>query len=200
MCRAAGVLVGAPAYVREAGRYWKIFVPRLRCARCGVSHALLPAFTLAWRLDVAETIGSVVGEVVAGGGCGVRPAAERAGVPYTTARGLVRRFRARAAELGVAFAAVAVELGGQAVTPPAGAGRFALTAIGAAFAAAACLSGWGRILTRASLMRRAVSGQHELSQPQPPNRVRAAVVCARSPVHKPRQKGPFQHWKGPLTW
>jgi transposase len=42
---------------------------------------------------------------VAGGGCGVRPAAERAGVPYTTARGWVRRFRARAAELGVAFAA-----------------------------------------------------------------------------------------------
>ncbi len=82
-----------------------------------MSHALLPAFTLAWRLDVAETIGSVAGEVVAGGGCGVRQAAERAGVPYATARGWVRRFRARAAELGVAFAAVAVELGGQAVTP-----------------------------------------------------------------------------------
>ena len=146
----AGPLVfwsGYRRYVREAGRYWKIFVPRLRCARRGVSHALLPAFTLAWRLDVAETIGSVVGEVVAGGGCGVRPAAERAGVPYTTARGWVRRFRARAAELGVAFAAVAVELGGQAVTPPAGAGRFALTAIGAAFAAAASLpdgAGWAR--------------------------------------------------------
>jgi len=102
-----------------------------------VSHALLPAFTLAWRLDVAETVGMVVTEV-AGGGCGVRPAAERAGVPYTTARGWVRRFRARAAELGVAFAALAVELGGEAVTPPAGPGRFALTAIGAAFAAAAC--------------------------------------------------------------
>src|ERR1035441_6555107 len=78
-------------------------------------------------------------------GCGVRPAAQRAGVPYTTARGWVRRFRARAAELGVAFAAVAVELDGQAVTPPAGAGRFALTAIGAAFAAAASLPGWGRL-------------------------------------------------------
>jgi hypothetical protein len=26
-----------------------------------VSHALLPAFTLAWRLDVTETIGSVAG-------------------------------------------------------------------------------------------------------------------------------------------
>jgi hypothetical protein len=59
----AGPLVFWPGYrryVREAGRYWKIFVPRRRCARCGVSHALLPAFTLAWQLDVAETIGSVV--------------------------------------------------------------------------------------------------------------------------------------------
>ena len=98
----AGPLVFWPGYrryVREAGRYWKIFVPGLRCARRGVSHPLLPAFTLAWRLDAAETIGSVVGEVVAGGGCsgGVRQAAERAGVPYTTARGWVRRFRARAA-------------------------------------------------------------------------------------------------------
>ena len=118
-------------------RYWKIFVPRLRCARCGVSHALLPAFTLAWPLDVAETIGSVVGEVVAGGGCGVRPAAERAGVPYTTARGWVRRFRARAAELGVAFAAVAVELGGQAVTPPAGAAAVSAATAASAIAGAA---------------------------------------------------------------
>ena len=66
-------------------------------------------------------------------------------MPYTTARGWVRRFRARAAELGVAFAALAVELGGAAVTPPAGAGRFALAAIGAAFAAAAGLPGWRRL-------------------------------------------------------
>ena len=87
----------------------------------------------------------VVVTQVAGGACGVRPAAERAGVPYTTARGWVRRFRARAAELGAAFAALAVELGGEPVTPPAGAGRFALTAIGAAFAAAASLPGWHRL-------------------------------------------------------
>jgi hypothetical protein len=102
---------------------------------------LLPAFTLAWRLDTAESIGSALAEV-AGGVCGVRPAAERAGVPYTTARGWVRRFRARAAELGVGFAALAVELGGEAVTPPAGAARFVLAAVGAAFAAAAGLPGW----------------------------------------------------------
>ncbi len=146
--RRAGPLVfwsGYRRYVREAGRYWKIFAPRLRCARCRVSHALLPAFTLAWRPDMAETIGSVVGEVVAGGGCGVRPAAERAGVPYTIRPRLGPPVPARAAELGVAFAALAVELGGQAVTPAAGAARFALAAISAAFAAAASLPGWGRL-------------------------------------------------------
>ena len=109
------------------GRCRKIFVPRVRCAPCRVSHALLPAFVLAWRLDTAETIGAVIAEV-AGGACGVRPAAARLGVPYTTARGWVRRFRARAWELGVGFAALAVELGGEAITPagpgePVGAGR-----------------------------------------------------------------------------
>src|SRR5260370_40754892 len=77
---------GYRRYVRAAGRCRKIFVPRLRCARCGVSHALLPAFTLAWRLDTAETVGVAIAEG-AGGGGGVRPAAERAGVPATTPRG-----------------------------------------------------------------------------------------------------------------
>jgi len=94
----AGPLVfwsGYRRHVREGGRCRKIFVPRLRCGRCRVSHALLPAFALAWRLDAVEVIG-VLAEV-AGGRCGVRPAAARARVPYTTARGCVRRFAARAA-------------------------------------------------------------------------------------------------------
>ena len=140
----AGPLVlwaGYWRHVRAAGRCRKVFVPRLRCGRCGVSHALLPAFVLAWRLDVAETVGMVIGQV-AGGVCGVRPAAARAGVPYTTARGWVRRLRARGLELGTGFAALAVELGGQAIRPAAEPGRFALTAIGAAFGAAAGLPGW----------------------------------------------------------
>src|SRR5205814_5095757 len=92
-------------------------------------------------LDVAETVGAVFGQV-ASGACGVRAAAARAGVPYTTARGWVRRFGARAPVLGVAFAALAVELGGQAITPAGQAGRFAVAAIGAAFGAAAGLPGW----------------------------------------------------------
>jgi hypothetical protein len=143
----AGPLVfwsGYWRHVRAAGRCRKIFVPRVRCGPCRVSHALLPAFVLAWRLDVAETVGAVIGQV-AGGGCGVRPAAARLGVPYTTARGWVRRFRARAGELGVVFAALAVELGGEAISPAAEAGRFALAAIGAAFGAATGLPGWLRL-------------------------------------------------------
>ncbi len=132
---------GYRRHVRAAGRCRKVFVPRLRCAPCRVSHALLPAFVLAWRLDVAETVGMVIAEVACGV-CGVRPAAGRAGVPYTTARGWVRRFAGRAPELGVAFAALAVELGGQVIGPAADAGGFALAAVSAAFAAAACLPGW----------------------------------------------------------
>ncbi|HLN68145.1 MAG TPA: DUF6431 domain-containing protein [Streptosporangiaceae bacterium] len=85
---------GYQRYVRAGGRCRKIFVPRLRCGRCRVSHALLPALVLAWRLDVAEAVGSVIGQVAAGV-CGVRPAAARAGVPHTTARGWVRRFGGR---------------------------------------------------------------------------------------------------------
>ena len=131
-------------HVRAGGRCRKIFVPRVRCAPCGVSHALLPAFVLAWRLDTAETIGGVIAEV-AGRGCGVRPAAEHAGVPHTTARGWVRRFCGRAGELGVAFAALAVELGGEAIRPAGQAGRFAVAAISAAFEAAAGLPGWLRL-------------------------------------------------------
>jgi hypothetical protein len=132
---------GYRRYVREAGRCQRIFVPRVRCGPCRASHVLLPAFALAWRPDTAGVIGGVIAEV-AGGVCGVRPAAERAGVPYTTARGWVRRFASRGLVLGAAFAALAVELGGPAIVPPAGAGGFAVAAIGAAFAAASGLPGW----------------------------------------------------------
>ena len=44
-----------------------------------------------------------------------------------------------------AFAALAVELGGEAIRPAGQAGRFALAAVGAAFAAAAGLPGWRRV-------------------------------------------------------
>ena len=99
------------------------------------------AFVLCGRLDVVETIGAVIEEVICGvAGCARRRAAD---VPHTTARGWVRRFVARAARLSVAFAALAVELG--AVVAAIGDARrsSALVAIGSAFEVAGTLPGWG---------------------------------------------------------
>ncbi len=172
---------GYRRHVRAAGRCRKIFVPRLRCGRCRVTHALLPAFVLAWRLDAAEVIGTVI-TGVAGGAAGVRPAAARSGVPHTTARGWCRRFAARAPGLGVAFAALAVELGGEAVRPPAEPGRFALAAMGAAFGAACALPGWaglglwrfasavsgGRLIAANTISPWLIVGRRRFMPPVPP--------------------------------
>ena len=128
-------------HVRWQRRERKIFIPRVRCCGCGVTHALLPAFVLVRRLDAAGPAGRVIGQV-AGGACGVRPAAAAAGVPHTTARGWVRRFAARAGDLAVGFSALAADLGGEVVRPLPDRLRWAVAAIGAAFAAAAGLPGW----------------------------------------------------------
>jgi len=128
-------------HVRWRLRERKVFIPRVRCRGCGVTHALLPAFALVRRLDAAESAGAVI-EQVAGGACGVRRAAAAAGVPHTTARGWVRRFTARAGELAVSFSALAVELGGEVARPLPDPLRSAVAAIGAAFTAAAGLPGW----------------------------------------------------------
>ena len=128
-------------HVRWQRRERRIFIPRVRCRACGVTQALLPAFVLARRLDAAGTAGAVIGQV-AGGMCGVRPAAAAAGVPYTTARGWVRRFAARAGELAVSFSALCAELGGEVVRPLPDRSGWAVAAVGAAFTAAAGLPGW----------------------------------------------------------
>jgi hypothetical protein len=96
---------------------------------------------LVGRLDVAETVGAVIVEV-ASGRSGVRPAAERLGVPHTTARGWWRRFKVRAARVAIALSALAVELGGAAVTPLGHLGGWWLAALAAAWEAAVGLPGW----------------------------------------------------------
>ena len=131
-------------HVRWKQRERRIFVPRVRCRACGVTHALLPAFVLVRRLDAADAAGAVIGQV-AGGTCGVRPAAAAAGVPHTTARGWVRRFTARAGELAVSFSALAADLGGEVVRPLPDRLRWAVAAVGAAFTAAAGLPGWAAL-------------------------------------------------------
>lgn len=70
-------------------------------------------------MDLASAIGLAL--VMAAAGRGHRPVAAAAGVPETTARGWLRRLRARAAWLRMWFARLAWELGGQtARAPPSG--------------------------------------------------------------------------------
>lgn len=132
---------GYRRFVRVGGVSREIFVPRVRCASCQRTDAVLPAFVLCGRLDAVETIGAVVEEVVAGVG-GVRPAAVGADVPHTTARGWLRCFVGRAAELAVAFGALTVELGGEVVAGLRDTAGHGLAAIAAAFEAARALAGW----------------------------------------------------------
>ena len=125
--------------VRLPGRCVRLFIRRVRCRGCALTHALLPAFVLHKRLDAVEVIGAVL-EAVARGEHGVRPAASAVDVPHATARGWWRRFSERANVHAVSFSALGVELGAPAMTAPGVWG--ALAAISAAFSAAASLPGW----------------------------------------------------------
>lgn len=136
---------GYRRFVRAGGVSREMFVPRARCGACAKTDAVLPAFVLGGRLDAVETIGAVVAGVVSGGGGGVRPAASGVDVPYTTARGWVRRFVARARGLSVGFAALAVELGGEVLDAIGDVAGDALGAIGAAFGAASAFVGWAAL-------------------------------------------------------
>lgn len=135
---------GYRRFVRVGGASWAIFVPRARCGPCARTDAVLPAFVLCNHLDAVEAIGAVVEEIVTGTG-GTRPAAAVADVPHTTARGWVRRFVARARDLSMRFAALTIELGGEAVGAIGDVATHALTAIGAAFEAASWLAGWSQL-------------------------------------------------------
>lgn len=126
--------------VRHGGLCCRLFIRRVRCGACRVSHAVLPAFLLAGRLDAVGTVGSVIEEVAFG--VGVRPAARRVDVPPTTARDWWWRFRQRAERMAVAFAAVAVELGGRVTVPVLDRGRWAVSALRASWGAAVGLPGW----------------------------------------------------------
>ena len=106
---------GYERWVRIAGRCRRLWLPRARCSPCNVSHVLVPSFLLVGRLDVVESVGIVL-ETVTAGVSGVRPAAVRVDVPYTTARDWVRRFAGRAAVLWSGFSALTVELGGDVDT------------------------------------------------------------------------------------
>jgi hypothetical protein len=87
----------------------RLWIRRCRCSRCRRSHALLPDFLLERRLDEVEVIGQGLALSIATG-LGMRPVAERLGVPMTTARDWRRRFRVNALVLRTALVALAVHL------------------------------------------------------------------------------------------
>ena len=123
-----------PGYLRwvRYGRARRIWVRRATCRGCRVSHALLPAFVLARRLDAVEAIGAGLAWAV--GGRGMRPIAAWLGVPHSTARDWRRRFRARAPTLAAGLAALAVELTGSVPALPIDCEAAALVALGAVWA------------------------------------------------------------------
>ena len=131
-------------YVRERGDCRKVFVRRAICKRCRSTHSLLPSFLFSRRRDTAEAIGQAI-ELVSAGHGGARPAAVRVGVPHTTARGWLRRFRRRAQAIAISFAAIAVEFGGEVIVPIGDQMTAAVAAIGAAFSAASAMPGWAAI-------------------------------------------------------
>lgn len=130
-----GRLTGWGCYrrlVRWGARVLAFGVRRCRCATCRVSHALLPAFLVAGRMDLASAIGTALGMGAAG--LGHRPIAAVLGVPETTVRGWLRRLRARAAGLRALFVRLALRLGAQTgrSPPPEGVLAWLLDAIATA--------------------------------------------------------------------
>jgi hypothetical protein len=94
-------------------------------------------------LDTAETVGAALEAVT--DGRAVRPVAAEAAVPYTTARGWVRRLGVNGVRLAVGFGGLVVELGGDPLVPVEHPGRWAVMAIGAAWRVAVDLVGWAAV-------------------------------------------------------
>lgn len=127
---------GYRRWVRRRERVFLFRIVRAICRSCGCTHALLPSFLYARRLDLAEVI---FGALEMGAhGSGHRPVGGWAGVPEATARGWLRRARRVAAGWCAVFAALAFELGAHPGRSPPVTGSLAAfcEAIGRAYRAA----------------------------------------------------------------
>lgn len=154
-------------WVRRAEKFLSLRLSRAICRACRRTHALLPSFLFARRIDIAEAI---FGALEMGArGRGHRAAAAGAGVPETTARSWLRRARRRAPELRAGFLALAFELGSRpARSPPAPSPLAALTeAIGLAHRAARERFGVPATLSPAAFSV-AASGGLALANTSPP--------------------------------
>ncbi len=155
-----------------------VFVPRVRCRRCGRTDALLPWFVAPYRYDSVDVIGAALELHVAGQG--VRRIAAALDRPATTVRDWVRRFAVVATDLSVRLLAVAVRAGWSGFELPTEARARATAAV------AALASVWQRRLGAVSPWRLAalVTGGALLApntgSPLAPARV--SPVMAGTPV------------------
>jgi hypothetical protein len=121
-------------HVRDAELH-RIFVPRVRCRRCGRTDALLPWFVSPYRWDTTDVIGRALERSVAGDG--VRRIAAAVGRPETTVREWCRRFRDAADGLARVLLAAAVRAGWSGLELPSVSGPRCLAAVEALAAAVA---------------------------------------------------------------
>jgi hypothetical protein len=107
----AGATQGWHGYERHLreDRDRLIWVPRVRCTACGVTHALVPWFVLPWHWDRVDVIGQAL--ELAARGWSQRRIASAVERPEETVRGWLRRARNWAAEISRRLLAKAVELG-----------------------------------------------------------------------------------------
>jgi hypothetical protein len=101
--------------VRDGDRRVVVRPRRGRCRACRMTHVLLPATLLLRRWYVAAVIGGAL--IDAAAGVAVAAVARMVGVPRSTVRGWVDRFRPRAERLRAHFTAWAVWLDGDRIDP-----------------------------------------------------------------------------------
>ncbi|MGA2930303.1 MAG: DUF6431 domain-containing protein [Solirubrobacteraceae bacterium] len=104
--------------VRVSRAVFRLLVRRARCKGCERTHALLPAFLLAHRLDAVDAVGCAL--EMAAEGRGYRPIAAALGRKETTVRSWLRRLRARLDVLRGWFVGLAVEMAEAPPRPPPG--------------------------------------------------------------------------------
>ena len=133
---------------------------RVRCAACGATHVLLPAWLLARRCDGTGVIGDMLAR--AARGQGFRSIAAASGVPADTVRDRLRRFGSAAGRVREFFTRLAGALAADPVPldPAGSAAGDAVVAVAAAAAAAAgrwpalAVSAWelAAVVTMGSLL------------------------------------------------
>lgn len=94
--------------VRVGRARFRLLVRRARCRACERTHALLPGFLLARRLDAVDAIGCALG--MAADGRGYRLIAAALGRAVSTVRGWLRRLGARADLLRGWFVGISVQM------------------------------------------------------------------------------------------